>query len=155
MFDNFIFSSTRWLNAPDDQKKVKIKTSKKIYSSGEKVEFTAQVYDESFNPVSEAEVKVKINGQNSKDELLLNSLGTGLYDGSISLNQNGDYYFNGNASLNGKMLGNDKGSFNVGDIDIEMIDTKMNYEFLNLLSNQTKGIFYIPNEVNSLNQKIK
>ncbi len=154
LFDDFIVSSTRWLNAPDDQKKVKIKTSKKIYSSGEKVEFTAQVYDESFNPVSEAEVKVKINGQNSKDELLLNSLGTGLYDGSISLNQNGDYYFNGNASLKGKMLGNDNGTFNIGDIDIEMIDTKMNYEFLSLLSNQTKGIFYIPNEVNSLIRKL-
>ena len=72
-----ILSTTRWLNAPDDQKKVKIKTSKKIYSSGELVEFTAQVYDESFNPVSEAEVKVNINAQNSKDELILNSIGAG------------------------------------------------------------------------------
>lgn len=154
LFDDFIVSSTRWLNAPDDQKKVKIKTSKKIYSSGEIVEFTSQVYDESFNPVSEAEVKVKINGQNSKDELLLNSLGAGLYDGEISLNQNGDYYFSGDASLNGKMLGNDNGTFNIGDIDIEMIDTRMNYEFLSLLSNQTKGIFYIPNEVNSIIRKL-
>ena len=154
LFDDFIVSSTRWLNAPDDQKKVKIKTSKKIYSSGEIVEFTAQVYDESFNPVSEAEVKVKINGQNSKDELLLNSLGAGLYDGKISLNQNGDYYFNGNANLNGKSLGSDNGTFNIGDIDIEMVDTRMNYEFLSLISNQTKGIFYSPDEVNSLIRKL-
>jgi hypothetical protein len=154
LFDDFIVSSTRWLNAPDDQKKVKIKTSKKIYSSGEIVEFTAQVYDESFNPVSEAEVKVKINRQNSKDELLLNSLGAGLYDGKISLNQNGDYYFNGTASLNGKSLGVDNGTFNIGDIDIEMIDSRMNYEFLSLLSNQTRGIFYSPEEVNSLIRKL-
>jgi hypothetical protein len=154
LFDNLILSTTRWLNAPDDQKKVKIKTSKKVYSSGEIVEFTAQVYDESFNPVSEAEVKVKINGLNTKDELVLNSLGAGLYDGTISLSTNGDYYFNGNASLNGKSLGNDKGTFNIGDIDIEMVDTRMNYEFLSLLSNQTKGIFYRPNEINSLIDKL-
>ena len=32
LFDNFIVGSTRWLNAPDDQKKVRIKTSKQIYS---------------------------------------------------------------------------------------------------------------------------
>ena len=154
LFDGFILSTTRWLNAPDDQKKVKIKTSKKIYSSGELVEFTAQVYDESFNPVNEAEVKVKINAQNSKDELILNSLGAGLYEGSVSLSTNGDYYFSGNASLNGKMLGNDNGTFNIGDIDIEMIDSRMNYEFLSLLSNQTKGIFYSPGDINSLIVKL-
>jgi len=154
LFDGFILSTTRWLNAPDDQKKVKIKTSKKIYSSGELVEFTAQVYDESFNPVSEAEVKVNINAQNSKDELILNSIGAGLYEGSVSLSTNGDYYFSGNASLNGKMLGNDNGTFNIGDIDIEMIDSRMNYEFLSLLSNQTKGIFYSPGDINSLIVKL-
>lgn len=150
LFDNFIMSSTRWLNAPDDQKKVRIKTSKKIYSSGELVEFTAQVYDESFNPVSEAEVKVKINGQNTKNELVLNSLGAGLYEGSILLNNNGDYNFNGDAIFNSKLLGKDNGVFNIGDIDLEMIDTRMNYEFLYSLSNQTKGIFYSPDEINSL-----
>ncbi|MFZ1280276.1 MAG: hypothetical protein WAR59_05520 [Ignavibacteriaceae bacterium] len=154
LFDGFILSTTRWLNAPDDQKKVKIKTSKKIYSSGELVEFTAQVYDESFNPVSEAEVKVNINAQNSKDELILNSIGAGLYEGSVSLSTNGDYYFSGNASLNGKSLGIDNGTFNIGDIDIEMIDSRMNYEFLSLLSNQTKGIFYSPGDINSLIVKL-
>ena len=98
LFDNFIINSTRWLNAPDDQKKVKIKTSKKIYSSGEIVEFSAQVYDESFNPVNDAEVKIKINGKDSKDELILNSIGGGLYDGSFTFQNNGDYSFIGKCS---------------------------------------------------------
>jgi hypothetical protein len=81
-------------------------------------------------------------------------LGAGLYEGTISLNNNGDYYFNGNANLKGKSLGDDNGTFNIGDIDIEMIDTRMNYEFLYLLSNQTKGIFYSPEEINSLIAKL-
>ena len=142
LFDNFVLSSSRWLNAPDDQKKVKIKTSKKIYSSGEIVEFSAQVYDESFNPVNDAEVKIKIDGKDSKDEIILNSIGGGLYDGSLSFQNNGDYSFTGNAVLSGKLLGNDKGSFNIGDVDIEKMDTRMNYEFLNLLANQTKGQYF-------------
>lgn len=99
-------------------------------------------------------MKVNINAQNSKDELILNSIGAGLYEGSVSLSTNGDYYFSGNASLNGKMLGNDNGTFNIGDIDIEMIDSRMNYEFLSLLSNQTKGIFYSPGDINSLIVKL-
>lgn len=154
LFDSFIISSTRWLNAPDDQKKVRIKTSKKIYSSGEVVEFSAQVYDESFNPVNEAEVKVNITGQIEKEEIVLNSIGAGLYEGTVSLNKNGDYNFSGSALLNNKSLGSDNGSFNIGDIDIEMTETRMNFEFLNQLSDQTNGSFFLPTEINSLIAKL-
>jgi hypothetical protein len=150
LFDNFIFSSARWLNAPDDQKKVRIKTSKKIYSSDELVEFSAQVYDESFNPVNEAEVKLQINTRDFKEELNLTSVGGGLYEGSFSSNKNGDYVFNGTATINGKSLGEDKSSFNVGDIEIEMIDSRMNYEFLNLLSVQTNGKYFDPDQYEML-----
>ena len=99
LFDNFILSSARWLNAPEDQKKVKIKTSKKIYSSGELVEFSAQVFDESFNPVNDAEVKVQINNRDLKESLILTSVGGGLYEGTYSSIKNGDYTFNGVADF--------------------------------------------------------
>ncbi len=150
LFDNFILNSTRWLNAPDDQKKVKIKTSKKIYSSGEIVEFSAQVYDESFNPVNDAEVKVNMLNKDYKTELNLNSVGNGLYEGSISLDKNGDYLFTGNARIDDKLLGTDKGNFDIGDVNIEMLDTRMNYEFLNLLSDQTKGKYFSPENIKGL-----
>jgi hypothetical protein len=155
LFDNFILSSSRWLNSPADQKKVKIKTSKKIYSSDEMVEFSAQVYDESFNPVNDAEVKIKINGKDSEDELTLNSIGGGLYEGSLFFQRNGDYFFTGKASVGGKLLGEDKGSFNIGDVDVEMIDTRMNYEFLNLLANQTKGKYFNPDSYHDLLDMLK
>ena len=150
LFDNFIFSSARWLNAPDDQKKVRIKTSKKIYSSGELVEFSAQVYDESFNPVNDAEVKLQINTRDFKEGLNLTSVGGGLYEGSFSSTNNGDYVFNGSATINGKSLGDDKGSFNVGDVEIEMIDSRMNYEFLNLLATQTNGKYFSSDQYEEL-----
>ncbi len=155
LFDNFIFSSARWLNAPDDQKKVRLKTSKKIYSANEMVEFSGQVYDESFNPVNDAEVKLTINGREFKEELNLTSVGGGLYEGSLTSIKNGDYVFNGTASINGKLLGDDKGSFNVGDVDIEMIDSRMNYEFLNLLATQTKGKYFSPDEYDKLLNYLK
>lgn len=155
LFDNFIFSSARWLNAPDDQKKVRIKTSKKIYASNEFVEFSAQVYDESFNPVNDAEVNLKINSGDLKEELNLTSVGGGLYEGSISSLRNGDYIFNGIASVNGKQLGEDRGTFNVGDVEIEMIDSRMNYEFLNLLATQTNGKYFSPSEYEMLINYLK
>ena len=53
------------------------------------------------------------------------------------------------------MLGDDKGSFNVGDVDIEMIDSRMNYEFLNLLATQTKGKYFSPDEYDKLLNYLK
>ena len=155
LFDNFIFSSTRWLNAPDDQKIVRIKPSKKIYSFGELVEFFAQVFDESLNPVNDAEVKLQIITRDFKEEINLTSVGGGLYEGSFTSTKNGDYFFNGYATINGKSLGDDKGSFNVGDVEIEMIDSRMNYEFLNLLSTQTYGKYYSPNQYETLLNYLK
>ncbi|MDY0082510.1 MAG: hypothetical protein RBR74_04950 [Ignavibacteriaceae bacterium] len=120
LFDNFLFSSNRWLNAPDEDKKIKIKTSKKFYSAGEPIEFTAQVYDDLFNPLSDAELKLNLSGTDYHDEMILSSIGNGLYEGSLTLNKNGDYKFSGQVLFDGINLGSDNGTFNVGDVDLEL-----------------------------------
>ncbi len=154
LFDHFIINSIRWLNAPENKKRVKIYTSKKFYSAGEPIEFTAQVYDESFNPVSNAEVKIDITNKDFRNTLTLNSIGNGLYEGSISINKNGDYTFNGKATLKSQELGTDKGNFNIGDVDVELSEPQMNFYFLNLLSELTKGKYYSPDEINLLINKL-
>ena len=142
LYDSFILNSAKWLNTNENKKNVNIKTSKKTYSLGEPVEFSGQVYDESLNPVSDAEIKVQIQNKNSKDEIILNSLGSGLYEGKYQTNSPGDFSFSGEAIQNGKKLGSDKGIFNIGDVDIEMANPRMNYEFLNQLANLTKGKYF-------------
>lgn len=150
LFDNFILNSTRWLNAPDDKKRVRIKTSKKLYASNEQVDFSAQVYDEAFNPVNDAVVKVEIDKSGNKSELILTPLGNGLYEGKFQPEQNGDYSYSGNALMDTKVLGSDNGNFNVGDVDIELLNPRMNFELLNSLSNQTNGKFFTPQQINIL-----
>jgi hypothetical protein len=142
LFDRFILNSVKWLNTSDESKQVKIETSKKNYSIGEEVEFKGEVYDESLNPVPDAEVKLNINSGSEKYELNLSSVGNGLYEGSIRIDKKGDFNYRGTAFLNGNSLGSDKGIFNVGNLDIEMLNPRMNYEYLNLLSNETKGKYF-------------
>ena len=142
LFDNFLLNSVKWLNTSEKQKQVTIKTSKKLYSSGEDIDFTGQVYDETFNPVSDAEVKVKINGEKDTYDLTLNAAGNGLYEGTLQINKPGNYTYSGEALLDEKSLGTDAGKFNIGEVDIEMINPQMNYEFLNTLANETGGKFF-------------
>jgi hypothetical protein len=158
VFENFMINSVKWLNTRDDQKQVVVKTSKKIYSQGEEVRFTGQVYDASFNPVPDARVTVNITAGEYKNSLLLNPIGNGIYEGIYETGRPGDYKFNGDAELNGNKIGSDNGAFNIGEIDIEMINPRMDYEFLSLLANETNGMFFLPEEQDELfrliNQRI-
>ncbi len=154
LFDFFITNSIKWLNSADDIKRIKIITLKKSYSQGEPIEFTANVYDESLNPLEEAEVKVDIPSSRNKYELALQNIAPGIFTGSIDINETGDFSFFGQVLLNGTPIGSDKGSFNIGQIDLEFLNPRMNYEFLNLLSKSTQGEFFLPDEFSNYERKL-
>ncbi|MBK9098278.1 MAG: VWA domain-containing protein [bacterium] len=155
LFDSFIVNSLRWLRAGEDQKLVNVKTSKKNYSQGERIEFTAEVFDESLDPVSDAGIKIKISSLANNYETDMQNVGSGLYEGSIIINEPGDFNFSAEATVDNRILGKDNGSFNIGEIDIEMVNPVMNYSFLNLIANETSGEFYFADDYQPLLAKLK
>lgn len=155
LFDSFIVNSLRWLRTGVDQKLVRVNTSKKNYSQGERVEFTAEVFDESLNPVSDAGIKIKITSQKNNYETDMQNIGSGLYEGSIIINETGDFKYSAEAVVNNHLLGKDEGSFNIGEIDIEMANPVMNYSLLNLMANESGGEFFFANDYSSLLNKLK
>jgi hypothetical protein len=159
VFDSFIQNSVKWLNTRDDQKQVVIRTSKKIYSQGEEVRFTGQVYDASFNPVPDARVTVNISSGEESTAITLNPAGNGIFEGTFQTGKTGDYKFTGEAFLNEERIGTDNGAFNIGEVDIEMLNPRMDYEFLSRLSDETNGRFFLPEEQDELfriiNQRIE
>ncbi len=148
LFDSFIHNSIRWLRSTEEQKQVSVKTSKKLYSLGEPVEFSAEVYDASYNPVADAEVNVSISHNGKKDEVILNSLGSGLYEGTYQTTQTGDFSFIGKAIRNNKIIGSDGGSFNIGEVDIEQLNPVTDYEFLSSLAENTGGKYFYYTDMN-------
>jgi len=155
LFDSFIVNSLRWLRASEEQKPVMIKTSKKIFSQGERIEFSGEVFDESLNPISDAGIKIKISSQKNKYETDMQNVGPGLYEGSIIINETGDFSFSAEAMTDGRVLGKDNGNFNIGEIDIEMINPVMNYSLLNLLASESGGEFFFPDDYSGLLNSLK
>ncbi len=155
LFDSFILNSLKWMNTKEDQKVVSIKTTKKIFSLGEPIEFTAEVYNETFNPVDDAELNVNVKLSNDNFVVGMNSIGNGIYEGTLNLNKPGDYGFSGEAKRNGKTLGKDSGKFTVGEVDIEFVNTRMDKEFLMSLSNQTGGKFFSADNYSELFELVK
>ena len=58
------------------------------------------------------------------------------------LNETGDFAFQVEIFREGMLLGKDEGSFNVGEIKIELINPVMNYGLLKLLASETGGDYY-------------
>jgi hypothetical protein len=155
LFDSFILNSVRWLNVADQFDKIKIAPTKKIFAAGEDVEFSARVYDDAMNPVTNSDVKVMVSKDQENFQINLSSVGVGLYEGKLQLRKPGDYRFSGEASLNGTLLGQDQGIFNIGEIDIEMLNPRPDYKLLNLLAIETGGEYFDPDEVDLLIKELK
>lgn len=155
MFDVFVQNSRKWLSVSQDKKNVVIKTNKKFYVSGEKISFIAQVYDAAYNFVDNATVNVKIKANNEQRDLILVSIGNGRYTADVSGLREGDYSFNGSASLNGKLLGTDDGRFSIGDLSPEYQNFAMNAKLLRTLSDRSGGKFYSSENVVNFKDDLK
>ncbi|GJQ64702.1 MAG: hypothetical protein SCALA702_37550 [Melioribacteraceae bacterium] len=142
VFENFLNNSMKWLNIPDNKEQVVIKTEKRVYSAGEKVEFSAQVYDDAFNPVENALVEVNISGQANKLSTTLTSQGGGLYSGEVSVSESGFFRFKGNAVRENDLLGEDSGSFSIGEVNPEKENLVMNKILLERLAKVSGGEYY-------------
>lgn len=141
LFDQFITNSVKWLAVTDQNKTVSIRTTKKFYSVGERVEFIGQVYDQAYAPLDNANVNVKISGSQERS-IILASLGNGRYAGSVQGLPKGDYYFTGTANYGGKNLGSESGRFAIGEQSPEFQNLQMNAKLLRDLSSQSGGKFH-------------
>lgn len=135
----FLTNSIRWLTTKEDEENVKVTPVKETFTTADATEFTGQVYDDQFNHVDNAEVKVEIASENQKSEILLTGIGSGRYEGNINGLPEGDYSYIAKAFLDGRVLGEDKGKFSIGKMNIEFLDTKMNRQLLEQIAYRTGG----------------
>ena len=156
--DIFLGNSTRWLVTKDDQKRVRISPTRKLYDAGEKIEFSGQVYDESFVPVDGAAVTAKVTGPalTSPIQLSLEPLSNGRYTATLPQGlAAGDYSYSGEAKVGSKSIGADAGRFNVGDYSIEFAEPRMRSDILRSLAERTGGKFYTPATAGSILKDIE
>ena len=139
-FDTFLDRSIRYLVTREEDKLVRISTSKPIYQGGETVSFSAQVYNEDYQPVDGAEVEVSVTTGTETVKLTLEGEGNGRYNGDLSAWVEGEYTFEGKATR-GKVLGEDRGKFTVEAFNIEFLNTAMNAPLLRTVAVQSGGAF--------------
>lgn len=142
-FDPWMSTVMRWLVTRDDDKHVRVDPEKEIFSQGEAVSFTGQVYDPNYMPVDEAEIRVEISSLSSARhfETILRPLHDGRYEGEIESLPEGDYSFSATAKAAGAEIGKSEGRFSIGEQSIEFASTKMNKAVLQQLAAVSGGSY--------------
>jgi hypothetical protein len=150
LLSTFLANTIRWLTTRDDDRPVKATPTRDLFSHGEPAEFVGQAYDASAQPVENAQFRVTVEKDGSQSEVLLRPIGGGRYEGAIDGLQEGDYMFRAQAQTDGQQLGEDRGKFSVGGLDLEFQDTRMNASLLRQLAYRTGGHFFSPKELGEL-----
>ncbi len=150
LFPAFVTNAIRWLTTNEDEKRVRIVPVKESFTTGEPAQFTAQVYNELLRPVDDAELVLELTRGNEKTPLVMTSVGNGLYEGSATGLAEGDYTFVGKAAVNGAPVGEDKGRFTVGQLNVEFLETKQNKPLLEQMAYRTGGKYYPLSEGDSV-----
>ncbi len=144
----------KWLSIKDNESRFVVNTNKKIYSSGESVEFNAQLYDDSYNPLNEAEITVSLEAQNEKRDIILTSIGNGKYKSNIGGLGKGSYSFKANAVYKNKNVGPVNDIFDVGDTPLEFLKTDINKKLLEKIAEKSGGKYYHISKVKNINDII-
>ncbi|MBI1807231.1 MAG: hypothetical protein HYR76_09300 [Ignavibacteria bacterium] len=142
IFPLLMTNAVRWLTTKEEDKNVRVVSTKESFTTAEPIEFTGQVYDDQLHPVDNAEMRVELSRGNEKFQIALNAVGNGRYEGSLEGVGEGDYTFTVKATADGKVYGEDRGKFSVGQMNVEFLETKMNKQLLEQMAFQTGGKYY-------------
>lgn len=154
-YNDLVTRVCAWLIAPADQQRVKIQTTKKLYSGNEKVRFIAQVYGADLTPRDDAVIDLRVVSGERSETVPMRNRGHGKYDGEFLPWSEGEYRFSGTAAAGTDTLGKDQGLFAVEAFNIELINTRARYDILQQIAGASGGAFVTINSADSLLNKLQ
>ncbi len=123
LFSNLI----GWLASVEDDRPVRVEPIHESFSSDDPIEFVGQVYDESLNPVTDAEVTVTIESSDGAQFPFVMDGGTsGRYRLLVGSLPEGTYSYTAKAVKDETAIGSDTGEFDVGKLALEAKTTRSN-----------------------------
>lgn len=154
LLSSFLINSIRWLTTREDKNPVRVSPVRDLYVRGERVELIGQVYDASAFPVEQSLLGIKAVSGQEEFQTTLRPIGNGRYEGAFEGLREGDYQFTATASLDGQLLGSDRGRFSVGELDLEFLDTRMNIELLRQIALRTGGSYFAPDNLGEFEREL-
>ncbi|HEX9614812.1 MAG TPA: carboxypeptidase-like regulatory domain-containing protein, partial [Bacteroidota bacterium] len=154
ILDAWMNTCMRWLSTRDDDRRIRISPVKEVFTGGEQVEFSGQVYDETLQPVEGAQVSVTVKSGRHIAGFTMKDLGNGQYDGQLQGLEEGDYTYEATVQKDGSLIGRVNGSLSVGESNAEFLETKANHLLLRQLATRTGGRFYSKEDLDEVSRDV-
>ncbi|MCS7154986.1 MAG: VWA domain-containing protein [Bacteroidota bacterium] len=150
-YDALMRNLLSWVSAVRDERLVRVRPAQLGFDPQEPIDFLGHVYNESLEPVSDAELRLSIRGPAGLERrLLLEPRGEGRYEGRTEPLPPGLYRYRAEGRRRGEQIGVDEGEFLVAPLDLERRDIGLNLPLLRQLAARTGGAVFGPEELDSL-----
>ncbi len=157
-FSVWFSAVVRWLSTRDADKRLRVEPMKEFFAQGEQIEFTAQAYNESYEPLDGAEISLNVRSMNGQKENLVEEnfefAGSGRYAAQIGTLPEGDYSYKAKATLVGNVVDSASGRFSVGEQQLEFTETTMNKTLMMQIASKSGGMYADAKNADSLFTKI-
>jgi hypothetical protein len=157
-YRRFWSQAIRWIGARATAKLVSASLQRMIFQVGEEGKLTVHVYDETFTPVRDAQVKVILQTPYGKDlPLDVEEVegAKGIYTSTYRFLREGSYRFNVEARYGGAVLGSDSVGCEVQRPTLEFERPYLDEGFLKRLAEVSGGEYLKVEELNRLPEMIR
>ena len=145
LVSNFWHSAIRWLSTREEEELFRINTGKSVYPGGERIHFSARLFDRAYKPLSGAEINLIVNGPEGALTIPFVQTGEGEYSASARFYEEGEYRYQGMA-----FAGNDtltcRGRLTVEAFNPELLDPAMRPDQMRGIAEKSGGNFYLPGD---------
>lgn len=154
LFDGLMSKIITYLSVKEDKRKFRAASDKNMYRENEPVQFTAELYNNSYELINDPDVRVILtNGEGKQFPYTMNKSGR-----SYALNAGilpvGNYQYKATTSVGGQQL-EAGGAFTVQPIQLELYETTADHAVLRALANQFGGSMVYPKDMASIADSIK
>jgi len=125
--------------------------SKRKFREGENIIFRAELYNESYQPVTDREVNMVIKNENNEEFNYIFSPEASAYTLNAGQFPAGQYDYTA-TTFDGRNQLTERGQFSINAEIAEYINTTANHHILGLLAAQHDGARYSPAELDALKQ---
>jgi hypothetical protein len=153
IFDGLMAKICTYLSVKEDKRKFRAATDKNVYRENEPVQFSSEIYNNSYELINEADVRVIVtNGEGKQFPYTMNKSGRA-YALNAGILPVGNYTYKATTSIGGQQL-DAGGAFSVQPIQLELYETTADHALLRALSNQLGGSTVSPQNMASLADSI-
>ena len=158
-FQNFdiardlLSKSITYTSVKEDKRKFRVTANNNIYKENEHIYFDAELYNNSYQLITDPEVFITIK-KNGKEEFQYTfSKRDNTYSLDAGVLEEGSYTYEAYVNYEGKKL-TQKGSFSVQSIQLELFNLTADHNLLNSLSEKYGGALYLPNQLSQLSESL-